>query len=192
MLNRFKKNNIVNPSVFTLVYRTSYKKPNLSNPNICIVTNLHPRKGLKEFLYILNNSKLRNVNYYLISQDDISVSFKNVSVVKPNSDFEYVSVLNKCHIIISTSTFEGFGLPLIEGMALGLVPIAIYNKGLEEYNNGRTIIFIKDVHNYDKIISKIITNFNYYTKLSNSAKDSASIFTESLFYNSIIQKINSP
>jgi len=189
-LSRFKTNNVVNPSVFSLAYKVSYKKPSLSSPNICIVTNLHPRKGLNEFLFILNNSKLQNINYYLISQDDVQVPFKNVSVVKPRSDLEYVGILNKCHIILSTSTFEGFGLPLIEGMALGLVPVSIYNKGLEEYYNGSNIIFFKDVHSYDYQISKITRNFNYYKKHSRSAANSVSSFTEVFFYNSIIQKIS--
>jgi hypothetical protein len=187
---KFKKNNIVSPAVFTLAYSAKYKKANLSNPNICIVTNLHKRKGLNEFFNILRSSKLMNVNYYLITQDSISVPFKNVSVVKPRSDFEYVSILNKCHIILSTSTFEGFGLPLIEGMALGLVPVAIYNKGLEEYYNGTNIMLFKDVQSYDNQISKITTNFNFYKKLSLLALRSASPFTEDSFYNSIIQKIS--
>jgi glycosyltransferase involved in cell wall biosynthesis len=188
--NRFKKNNIINPAVFTLGYKPSDKKANLSNPNICIVTNLHQRKGLKKFLNILRNSKLANVNYYLITQDDISVPFKNVLVVKPQSDSEYVGIFNKCHIIISTSTFEGFGLPLIEGMALGLVPVSIYNKGLEEYYNGSNIIIFKDVQSYDYQVSKITRNFNNYKKHSRLAASSVSSFTADFFYNSIIQKIN--
>ncbi len=188
-LERFNDNHIVNPAVFSLAYKASVKKPNLSNPNICIVTNLHPRKGLEKFLNIVRMSKLKGMNYYVISQDHILTPIKNVSIVRPKSDNEYINILNKCHIIVSTSSFEGFGLPLIEGMALGLVPVAIYNKGLEEYNKKRNIVFFKDVVSYDEQISKIITNYSYYKKLSNSAAKSASFFTEGFFYKSMIQKI---
>jgi glycosyltransferase involved in cell wall biosynthesis len=190
IVGRFNKSHIVNPPVFTLAYDPNFYKPKLLSPNVCIVTNLHPRKGLDKFIHILKHSKVEKVNYYVISQDDIFIPYKNVSVIKPKSDNEYVDILNKCHIILSTSTFEGFGLPLIEGMALGLVPVAIYNKGLEEYNNNNVILFFNDISTYDSQISKIIDDFRSYKKHSELALTAASVFTDSFFYNSIFKKIN--
>ena len=97
---------IVNPGIFTLNYNFVTTNPTQLQTNIAIITNLHPRKGLKEFIEILKKSKLKNVHYFLISQDDINLEYTNVTIIKPKNDLDYVSALKKCHFILSTSTFE--------------------------------------------------------------------------------------
>ena len=109
---------------------------------VCIVTSAHPRKGYQQFLEIAKHSKLKGVSYIVISQDDLDSKLKNVTHVKPKSDNEYVDALKQCHFVLSTSTFEGFGLPLIEAMALGIVPVAFYNPGMDEYNTEKNITII--------------------------------------------------
>ena len=156
---------------------------------MCIVTSAQPRKGYQQFLEIAKNSELKGVNYTVISQDDLDSKLQNVTHVKPRSDNEYVEALKKCHFILSTSTFEGFGLPLIEAMALGVVPIAFYNPGMDEYNSERNITIINDVMDFDKKITKILNEKVTYINISNSVIKSASVFTTQNFYFSIIDKI---
>jgi len=181
---------IVNPAVFTLKYEKNIGNyPSAEQIRVCIVTSAHPRKGYQQFLEIVKHSKLKGVNYTVISQDDLDSKLQNVTHVKPRSDNEYVEALKKCHFILSTSTFEGFGLPLIEAMALGVVPIAFYNPGMDEYNSERNITIINDVMDFDKKITKILNEKVTYINISNSVIKSASVFTTQNFYFSIIDKI---
>jgi glycosyltransferase involved in cell wall biosynthesis len=181
---------IINPAVFTLEYERNVKiYPSVELIKVCIVTNAHPRKGYQEFLEIVKHSKLKSVRYIVISQDDLDSQLSNVTHIKPRSDDEYVKEIKQCHFILSTSTFEGFGLPLIEAMALGIVPIAFYNPGMDEYNSEKNITIIDDVVDFDNKIIKIVNDRGVYIKISNSVIKSASVFTAQNFYFSIMDKI---
>ncbi len=181
---------IINLAVFTLKHeKNSRIYPKAGLIRVCIVTSTHPRKGYQQFLEIAKHSKLKGVSYMVISQDDLDSKLKNVTHVKPKSDYEYVDALKQCHFVLSTSTFEGFGLPLIEAMALGIVPVAFYNPGMDEYNNEKNITIIDNMVDFDKKITKIVYDKDRYIKLSNSAIKSASVFTAQNFYFSIMDKI---
>jgi glycosyltransferase involved in cell wall biosynthesis len=181
---------IINPAVFTLKYEKNIEfYPSMESIRVCIVTSAHPRKGYQQFLEIAKHSKLKGVRYMVISQDDLDSKLKNVTHVKPSSDNEYVDTLKKCHFVLSTSTFEGFGLPLIEAMALGVVPIAFYNPGMDEYNTEKNITIIDNRIDFDKKIIKIVNDKDRYIKLFNSAIKSSSGFTAQNFYFSMMDKI---
>ena len=181
---------IVNPAVFTLKYEKNIGiYPSVGSIRVCIVTSAHPRKGYQQFLEIAQHSKLKGVNYVVISQDDLDSKLKSVTHVKPRSDKEYVDALKQCHFVLSTSTFEGFGLPLIEAMALGIVPIAFYNPGMDEFNTEKNITIIENMFDFDNKITKIASDKDRYIKLSNSVIKSASVFTTQNFYFSMMDKI---
>ena len=181
---------IVNPAVFTLKYEKNIGiYPSAGSIKVCIVTRPHPRKGYQQFLEIAKHSKLKGVNYIVISQDDLDSELKSVTHVKPRSDKEYVDALKQCHFVLSTSTFEGFGLPLIEAMALGIVPIAFYNPGMDEFNTEKNITIINNIVDFDNKITEIASDKDKYIKLSDSAIKSASVFTTQNFYFSMMDKI---
>ena len=181
---------IVNPAVFTLKYEKNIGiYPSAGSIRVCIVTSAHPRKGYQQFLEIAKHSKLKGVNYLVISQDDLDSKLKSVTHVKPRSDKEYVDALKQCHFVLSTSTFEGFGLALIEAMALGIVPIAFYNPGMDEYNTEKNITIINNIVDFDNKITKIASDKDRYIKLSHSVIKSASVFTTQNFYSSMMDKI---
>ena len=187
---RYSNNNIVSLAVFTLDYdKNSGIWPDTKSIRVCIVTSSHPRKGYKQFLEIAKSSKLKSVNFVVISQNDLCPKLNNVTYKKPQTDSEYVDVLKQCHFILSTSTFEGFGLPLIEAMALGIVPVAFYNSGMDEYNANENITIINNVDDFDREIRKIASDKMTYDSLSRFAINSASVFTAQNFYNSIMDKI---
>ena len=153
---------IVNPAVFTLKYEKNIGiYPSVGSIKVCIVTRPHPRKGYKQFLEIAKHSKLKGVNYIVISQDDLDSELNSVTHVKPRSDKEYVDALKQCHFVLSTSTFEGFGLPLIEAMALGIVPIAFYNPGLDEFNTEKNITIIDNIVDFDNKITEVFQNYRW-------------------------------
>ena len=186
---RYTFKDIINPGIFTLNYDFKRSKPSHPYTNIAIITSLQPRKGLKQFVEILKNSKLKKIQYYLISQDDIQLDYLNVTHIKPKNDNDYVSALKRCHFILSTSTFEGFGLPLIESMGLGLVAIAAHNQGMDEYFDNTNILIFNNIEEYDKNLLTCINNPKKYIKLSNKSVETASNFTEKNFYSSFINKI---
>jgi glycosyltransferase involved in cell wall biosynthesis len=187
---KYSEQNIVHPAVFTI----GHKKDVIDYPNkdlikVGIVTNNHPRKGYMEFLKIAEHSRLKGVCYNVISQDNLNSKLENVTFSRPDSDYEYIETLKKCHFFLSTSVFEGFGLPLIESMALGVVPIAYNNPGMDEYNTEKNISIIKDVDDFDNIIFKMINNPEEYLMISESVVKSSSVFTSKNFYLSFTKKI---
>ncbi len=187
---RYSTKYIINLAVFTLKHEKNNRiYPEAESIRVCIVTSAHPRKGYQQFIEIAKHSKLEGVSFIVISQDDLDSKLKNVTHVKPKSDNEYVDILKQCHFILSTSTFEGFGLPLIEAMALGIVPVAFYNPGMDEYNTEKNITIIESVVDFDNKTMRITSDRGRYIKLSNSAIKSASAFTTQNFYFSIMDKI---
>ena len=186
---KYSEKNIAHPAVFTIGHMKDVTDhPNEESIKVCVVTNNHPRKGYREFLEIAKHSRLKGVCYTVISQDNLNSKLKNVMHVKPDSDGEYVETLKNCHFFLSTSVFEGFGLPLIEAMALGVVPIAYHNPGMDEYNIEKNISIIKNVDDFDTIICKMINNAEEYLKISESVVKSSSLFTSQNFYLSITNK----
>ena len=186
--NTFLPNNfnIINPSVFTLKYpKRKLEFPTKKNTVIAIVLSKHLRKGAEIFFDIVKNTKFQQIQYLVISQDKFDFYNDNVKYCKPTNDNEYVALLKKSHFILSTSTFEGFGLPLLEGMGLGLVPIAFMNGGIKEYTRYIDIDIIKDVKSFDRTLNSFIADKNgiiKYKVLSKKSHTVASMFNEEKFY----------
>lgn len=105
--------------------------------NLCIVARKHPWKGFKEFIETYNQGKISGIdNVYVISHDDLSdFDLSKVKLIKPKSDQEIAHYMNLSHIFISTSWFEGFGLPPLEAMACGCACIISDSGGVNEYAN---------------------------------------------------------
>jgi len=188
---RLDNKHIINPGVFTNNFNSNIniRKKDFKIIKICIFTRKHKRKGYDDFLEIANKTKFKNIIFSVISQDNFYDKYKNIHYFKPVNDEEIVNILKKNHFILNTSSFEGFGLPLLEGMALGLVPLSCFNYGLNEYNIDNCIKIFNNVNEFDCLIDEflILKNFSFY---SNKAKAVASLFTEKRFCELFIKKIN--
>lgn len=107
--------------------------------SICVVGRRHKLKGLATFQFALEQmpfSIMREISsIYIISHDDLSeFNFSDaVSIVRPKSDYEIAEYYNRATIFISTSFWEGFGLPALEAMGCGCAVITSDNKGCREY-----------------------------------------------------------
>lgn len=103
--------------------------------NLCIVARKHPWKGFKEFIEAYNQGKLLGIdNVYVISHDDLSdFDLSNVTLVRPKNDQEIAYYMNLSQIFVSTSWFEGFGLPPLEAMACGCACLISDSGGVNEY-----------------------------------------------------------
>lgn len=93
-------------------------------PVVSLVGRSHPHKKFHEFLTWFENSTYDDIFVQLIT-DDIAQynNYKKIRVLKYEKT-NYIDLLFFSNYILSTSKDEGFGLTLIEGMSLGLVPVA--------------------------------------------------------------------
>lgn len=131
---------LIHPSVNNQVFfnQDIRKKDEI---NIGIVGRKNPWKGLNEFLKAIelleSNIKEKIKNIYIISHDDLSKfkveGRKNVKIITPKNDIEIARAYNNCHIFVSASWFEGFGLPPLEAMKCGCAVITSDSKGVNEF-----------------------------------------------------------
>jgi len=186
---------IINPPAFT--HNHKYKKIRELNYNsiqICAVTSTHKRKGLDRLLLIIDKCKKhKNIYFNIISQDELinNQQNQNVNYFKPADSDAYVKILNESHFILSTSTFEGYGLPLLEGMCLGLVPISFFYGGIMEYYDGENINLINNENEFIDIILFYSKNPESFKNHSELAINSTSPFSIKIFSNKILQQFNS-
>lgn len=107
--------------------------------SICVVGRQNRWKDLAIFqsavLSLSPDLKKKIDKIYVISHDDLSsFTFPDwVEIVRPKSDEMIADYYNKSTIFISTSWWEGFGLPALEAMACGCSVITSDNKGCREY-----------------------------------------------------------
>ncbi len=176
---------IIHPPVFTAHCNAARAAPPPKNgPRICVVTSAHIRKGFDYLTQIIEQTTHKNARFLVVSQDTFDYTHPAISYAKPRDDGEYVQCLNSCSIILNTSRFEGFGLPLLEGMAFGLVPISVKHEGLEEYHSGNNILLIDGVSDFDHAISAL-TCENTYKKASQLAINTAKRFDVDTFFGKI-------
>lgn len=131
---------LIHPSVDNKIfYDKKIRKKN--ELNIGLIGRSTPMKGFKDFIlaYDLLNKELKNKidNVYIISHDDLSEfeikKREKFKLIVPKNDIEIAEAYNRCHIFVSTSWFEGFGLPPLEAMKCGCAVINSDSKGVDEF-----------------------------------------------------------
>lgn len=157
-----------------------------SGNSICVVGRRHKLKGLKTFQFALEQmpedilSLITNI--YVISNDDLSeFQFpKQVQIIKPKSDTEIAEYYNKSNIFVSTSWWEGFGLPGLEAMSCGCAVITSDNKGCREYAfDKKNCLYFepKKVNQCIACLIKLIENPDLQKSLSNQAEKDSFAFS---------------
>lgn len=131
---------LIHPSVNSSIFYDK-KIKNSEKINVGIVGRRLPMKGFKDFIsaYDLLKKELKERidNVYIISHDDLSEfeieKREKFKLIVPKNDLEIAEAYNKCHIFVSTSWFEGFGLPPLEAMKCGCAVITSASKGVDEF-----------------------------------------------------------
>lgn len=106
--------------------------------SLCLIARKHPWKGLKTFFNVYRNlpevAKELISDVTLVSHDDLS-SFdtRGMNIIKPTCDEDIAKVYQSSDIFISTSWWEGFGLPPLEAMSCGCPVICSDSGGVNEY-----------------------------------------------------------
>lgn len=151
---------LVHPGINTDIFRVKKAKP-AHGINICIIARKHPWKGFIDFLKALDNlntearKKIGNVT--IISHDDLSAFniSSDFTIMRPESDNEIADAMNNAHIFISTSWWEGFGLPPLEAMACGCAVISSNSKGILEYAVDNKNIILYQPKIFSQLCSKL-------------------------------------
>jgi len=150
--------------------------------NICLVARKHPWKGFIDFIKPFNEGKIKGIdNVYVISHDDLSdFDLKNVILIKPKNDDEIAYYMNISHIFISTSWWEGFGLPPLEAMACGCSVILTNAGGVNEYakpNENCLMYQPKDQKQLVSHINSLVNDPELRNKLAKNAIATAKTFS---------------
>lgn len=130
---------LVYPAVNHSIFFNRHNSNRDKNFSICVVGRQHKLKGLATFQFALKNLsdeiKDKICSIYIISHEDLSNFLfpDKVIFIKPKSDAELAEYYNKSTVFISTSWWEGFGLPALEAMSCGCAVITSDNQGCHEY-----------------------------------------------------------
>lgn len=176
--------NIVRPGIDPQVFYN--RKTRQSHElNICIIGRSHPWKGFADFVLAWRElkkahaSKIKSI--YVVSPDDLSqFDLADFTHIKPSSDEEIARIYNNSHIFISTSWWEGFGLPQLEAMACGCAVILTDAGGILEYaepNYNCLMYKPKDVEELKKKIALLLDDPALRTRLADGGEKTARKFT---------------
>ena len=144
----------------------------------------HKRKGLKDFLHI--SQELKNNFEFVILSEEIYEKYSYAKIYNPKTRHEFFKLFSKFDIFISTSSFEGFGLPILESLNLGVPVIArqngsindlLYKDSVKIYQNPFTLIKTLKYLNNNRLQ---LNNMQKYTKINSKRFTRAKSF-ESLY-----------
>lgn len=164
----------------------------LNKKYLLFVGTLEPRKNLPRLLkaYSLLPSFIKN-EYTLIivggkgwGKDDINSVAKQLDIEKYVeilgylSDEALASVYQKASMLVMPSLYEGFGLPLLEAMSVG-VPVVTSNVSSmpEIVNNAAILVDPYDVNSIKEGIEKVLTNAELRVSLSNAGSVRSKLFS---------------
>jgi glycosyltransferase involved in cell wall biosynthesis len=94
------------------------------------------RKGLADFLTAMEKviTVEENLEMWIVSKEKLQVNscIPMIFYYRP-TDTELVGLYTRCDIFVSSSWYEGFGLPPLEAMACGAATVITDSRGIREY-----------------------------------------------------------
>ncbi|MRX48661.1 glycosyltransferase family 4 protein [Pedobacter puniceum] len=149
------------------IFFTSQENSIPKSKNLLFVGGRHPYKNFKNV--VLATKELKDINLIIagggnLSKGDISFLEKHIpgrySFKKNLSTAEMASLYKTSLCLVYPSSYEGFGLPLLEAMAAGCPVVACKNSCIEEIA-GDAAVLIKD--------SQVINIIEGVQRLSNES-----------------------
>lgn len=153
---------LVYPAINHAVFRTVERKTDPNRCSLCLIARKHPMKGLETFIHVFHSLpvdlKQQITSVILVSHDDLS-SFdtSGMKIVEPTCDNDIVRVYQSSDIFISTSWWEGFGLPPLEAMACGCAVITSKSGGVDEFARDGENCLMFEPRNEKELLEKLHT-----------------------------------
>lgn len=156
--------------------------------NALYIAQDRPYKNIDFLLKIAELIQRRKyaVNFTLISKLKAStmglldkLSLRNVNVVSQVDD---ISEIYKCaDILVNPSTYEGFGIPLIESMAYGIPIVASSIRPFDEIlmNSGK-LLPLDNINNWVEEITSFF-DITHYAKYANRSLKQFDLFSSDVF-----------
>ncbi|MFD1628997.1 glycosyltransferase family 4 protein [Pseudopedobacter beijingensis] len=134
-------------------------------------------------LLIVGGGEL-TANEYGILNSKIEGRFTHYQYVEEE---ELNRIYNSCFCLIYPSTYEGFGMPLIEAMKAGCPVIAVDIPVINEVSGGN-VLLVKDANNTDEYLKQVnyLTNQELRTNIIKRGLEYAKNFSWNLHVESLI------
>jgi glycosyltransferase involved in cell wall biosynthesis len=132
-----------------------------------------PRKNLEFMIKVLNEIKKNEINFKLFRIGEFSKENKilineynlneNIEILEDVNESELIKLYKKSNFLLFPSLYEGFGMPPIEAMACGCIPITSKKGSLKEIVNNHELTLDLNINTWFETILKLIKKDN--TKL---------------------------
>ncbi len=176
--------NLVHPALNLHIFNAEGRKSEKDKILLCLVGRKHPWKGLITFINVWKNleEKYRlQLEVEIVSHDDLSAfDLNHIQVTFPCCDRDIANAYRRADVFISTSWWEGFGLPPLEAMACGCAVILSDAGGVNEYAlPGKNCLMFEPRNEVEleKCLIKLINDRKLRAKISDNGMERAKVFT---------------
>lgn len=176
------------PVIFPYIIKHSIPPSDKLSKSFVTVGSSQLRKGLDDFIFLSTIDSFRNYEFKVISQEKLELPEK-ISLINPADDEQYLNALKSSSFFVNTSKFEGFGLPPLEAMSLGLILISYPNEALKTILKDDEFIPYRsneDLVNLKLQIDRVFEDIKLYKNLKNQSLRASSIYNYENFKKAII------
>lgn len=159
-----------------------FQTNNSNRPYFIYVGSLHKRKNIERMLKAFQEFNLDNKWDFIIIGTDMWKGQLNLDGISNNVKFlgrksgdELAMLIASSSALVYVSYFEGFGLPIIEGMMSGVPVISSNLTSLPEVG-GNAVIYV-DPFNIESISEGMQEAINNYSKYRNLGLEQATLFS---------------
>ncbi|MEO0239402.1 MAG: glycosyltransferase family 4 protein [candidate division WOR-3 bacterium] len=184
-----RRGKILNPPVDeAFLSMPSQCSKNLSH--IALTFRWDKRKGPELARRILLNPKFTEFEFFVAGQDP-EVEKPNVHYLGNLKTEELIKVYDHSTFFILTSKFEGFGLPPLEAMARGCIPISFTKTGPLDYiAHGKNGFFVETEDKLYEVFKALSQNPEKVSELSRNCITTAKQFTAERFLREFESSLN--
>jgi glycosyltransferase involved in cell wall biosynthesis len=149
---------------------------------ILFLGDMRPRKGLFDFIEAANlvYQEIPNIRLQIVSKEACRVdSLAPVEFIFRPSRQELANLYASCHLFVSASWWESFGLPPLEAMACGAPVVVTNSRGVLDYAvDGHNCLVVppRQPHALALAIKKVLSDDSLAAKLSQHGPETAKRF----------------
>lgn len=164
-----KKSTIITPGVDLAVFNPKNVEKN-QEKTVFWIGRKERWKGYHDFIEAMGivYSKNPDLRVVVSSQDDIKESSIPIKVMKPRNDEHLAELYSSSDVFVSSSWYEGFGLPPLEAMACGAPVVTTDSGGINDFaEHGRNALIVppRDPNKLAEAILKVLNDEQLAKKL---------------------------